>query len=102
MKVITIITALFVAAAVAAPAENSSGLTSRDMLERALEERGCGAGCLCQSGQCYCDSCNQVGCSWYYNGVNTSFSRSPGEIVQILSLAYFGEYLTKMSGEIED
>lgn len=66
MKAVSAVLAVLVVVAIAAPAPDR--LESLDVSN--LERRGCGAGCLCSSGQCYCDSCYEGGCYWFYDGVS--------------------------------
>ncbi len=59
MKISAIIVAFFISAAIASP-------TPVDGAKNQLEKRGCStAGCACISSQCWCDLCNDGGCTWY-------------------------------------
>ncbi|KAK4447088.1 hypothetical protein QBC34DRAFT_382610 [Podospora aff. communis PSN243] len=72
MKSLTIVAALFGAAALAAPApepapaavNEGTFITSRDFVGT-LQKRGCPAGSLCQNGKCSFYSCSSSGwCTW--------------------------------------
>ena len=65
MKAVSVILALFAAAAIAAPAPNA---LPRDVDVSKLERSVCGPSCACQNGLCYCDSCYVESCSWYPDG----------------------------------
>ncbi|KAK4225576.1 hypothetical protein QBC38DRAFT_457102 [Podospora fimiseda] len=67
MKVISLITLIFAAVAVAAPAANEpTSLDAREEAESAnLVKRGCPAGYSCQNHKCYQYTCFSSGwCQW--------------------------------------